>query len=155
MSADHAVDTVGLALARAVTGDHVGGGMLLVPLIEAGRKSCYALAGMLAETASHIARQEQAPGAFGIRVDNTVTGRPASVDVLPPDVRFASQFVTAWANRDQATAWPLFKALADQAEATGGPELVDGILQLFAMAVTTAKAVLAEERARRNPTPED
>ena len=137
------------ALARAVAGDEIEAGMLLAPLIAESRPSCYALAAMLAETASHIARREQTPGTFGITVENTVTGASGSVDVMPPDIRFAAQFVTAWANRDQDTAQAHFDALADEAEASDGPELVDGILQLFAMAVTTAKAVCAEERARR------
>jgi len=137
------------ALARAVAGDEIEAGMLLVPLIADSRSSCYALAGMLAETASHIARRERPGARFPLEVFNDATGRSASVDVLPPDVRFAAQFVTAWANRDQDTAQPLFDALADQAAATDGPELVDGILRLFAMAVVTAKTVCAEERARR------
>lgn len=152
MSADPselAPTIVGEALAHAVAGDTMTGGMLLVPLIEEGRRSCYALAGMLAETASHIARRDQAPGTFGITVDNTVTGLPGSVDVLPPDLRWAAQFVTAWANRDQDTTAALFTTLADQAEATDGAELVDGLLRLFSMAVTTAKEVCAEERAAR------
>lgn len=144
-----ASDTVAMALARAVAGDYEGGGMLLAPLIENGRASCYALAGMLAETASHIARRER-PGAwFTVDVVNEATGRTASVDVMAPDKRFAAQFVTAWANRDQNTALALFDSLVDQAEATDGPELVDGILRLYALAVVTAKAVCAEERARR------
>lgn len=148
---------VGDALALAVTGDQLSAGMLLVPLIEAGRRSSYALAGMLAETASHIARREQPPGtAFEIAVENLDTGLTASVDVMPRDVRWAAQFITAWANRDQDTAQSLFDALADEAEASGGPEFIDGLLQLFAMAVVTAKTVCAEERARRtNPNPED
>ncbi|MFM9590772.1 hypothetical protein ACKI16_29720 [Streptomyces scabiei] len=147
---------VGEALAHAVAGDTMTGGMLLVPLIEEGRRSCYALAGMLAETASHIARRDQASGTFGIVVDNLATGLPGSVDVLPPDLRWAAQFVTAWANRDQDTAAALFTTLADQAEATEGPELVDGLLRLFTMAAATAKEVCAEQRAHRtNPTEGD
>lgn len=150
MSADDiSPDAVARALARAVAGDKIGGGMLLVPFIENGRPSCYALAAQLAETASHIARRERPGGGFTVEVFNEATGRPASVDVMAPDVRFAAQFVTAWANRDQDTALALFNALVDHAEATDGPELVDGILRLFAMAVVTAKAVCAEERARR------
>lgn len=147
-------DIVSEALARAVIGDAIEGGMLLVPLISESRRSCYALAGMLAETASHIARRERRPGTgFVITVENVVTGAAGSVDVMPPAVAFAAQFITAWANRDQDTAQALFDALADQAVKTDGPELVDGVLELFAMAVTTAKAVRAEERAKRRTQP--
>lgn len=150
MSADQSPqEIVSEALARAVAGDEIEAGMLLVPLIADSRSSCYALAGMLAETASHIARRDRAGARFTIDVVNEATGRTASVDVMAPDIRFAAQFVTAWANRDQDTTVALFNALVDQAEATDGPELVDGILRLFALAVVTAKAVCAEERARR------
>lgn len=143
-------DVIRWALARAVAGDELGAGMLLAPLIEDGYCSSYALAVMLAETASHIARREQPAGTcLQIAVDNLATGLTASVEVLPPDVRWAAQFVTAWANRDQDTAQALFDALVEEASASDGPEFVDGLLQLFAMAVITAKAVCAEERARR------
>ncbi|UJV42930.1 hypothetical protein [Streptomyces sp. AMCC400023] len=144
---------VGEALAHAVAGDLEKGCMLLVPLIEEGRRSCYALAAMLAETASHIARRDQEPGtAFGITVEDTVTGEAASVDVMPPDLRWAAQFTTAWANRDRDTALALFETLAERSEAADGAELVDGLLQLFGMAVATSKEVCAEQRAHRtNP----
>lgn len=158
MSADRydlAPVVIGEALAHAVAGDLMTGGMLLVPLIEAGRRSCYTLAASLAETASHIARRDQTPGTFGITVEDTVTGKAASVDVMPPDIRWAAQFTTAWANRDQDTALALFEALAERSEAADGAELVDGLLQLFSMAVTTSKEVCAEQRAHRTNTEGD
>ncbi|MFE6551666.1 hypothetical protein ACFVHS_25145 [Streptomyces sp. NPDC057746] len=141
---------VGDALARAITGDWYGAGVLLVPLIGGGYGNAYGLAAMLAETASHIARRDQAEGEFfTMPVETVETGEPGSVDDLPPHVAFAAQFTTAWANRDQDTAEALFKALWERAGPSDGVELVDGLLFLFQMAVETSKAVTAEERAKR------
>ncbi|MET8609725.1 hypothetical protein [Streptomyces misionensis] len=140
---------VGEALARGVAGDLEGGVDLLAPLIAAGWGSAYALAAMLAEAASHIARRDQAPGTvFGMPVQNTVTGAWESAEVLPPHVRFAAQFTTAWANRDRAHAEALFTALYERS-APDGNELVDGFLMLFQMAVCTSEEVVAEEQAKR------
>ncbi|PWI16050.1 hypothetical protein DI272_19155 [Streptomyces sp. Act143] len=141
------------ALLRAAAGDHVDGGMLLAPLIEEGRASTYALAGMLAEAASHIARRDQRPGAmFGIQIDHVVTGEPGRPEDLPPDVAFAAQFTTAWANRDQDTAMALFNVLADGATGSeaGSDALIDGLLALFELAVITTRVVIAEQRNNPN-----
>ncbi|QNT94862.1 hypothetical protein HEP81_04589 [Streptomyces griseofuscus] len=140
---------VGDALAKGVAGDLEGGVDLLVLLIAGGWSSAYALAAMLAETASHIARRDQQPGTvFGMPVQNTETGEWASAEVLPPHVRFAAQFTTAWANRDRAHAEALFTALYERS-APDGSEMVDGLLMLFQMAVCTSEEVIAEERAKR------
>jgi hypothetical protein len=137
-----AAQITGDALARAVAGDVRGGGELLVPLIADGRRTAYGLAAMLAETASFLARREQQPGTFfGTTVEHVVTGEPLGIEELPPEVQFAAQFTTAWANRDNDIAMALFGALVNKAEASEGAELVDGILTLFRMAVATAQAV--------------
>lgn len=148
-----APDIVAAALAHAVAGDFDTGAELLVPLIADSARSAYALAGMLAETASHIARREQRPGTwFGIQVEHTITGEPDSLDGMPPEVMFAARFTTAWANRDQDTTAALFAALAEQTEASGSG-LVEGLLTLFEMAVITATTVSEEERAKRHNNP--
>ncbi|MEV6738627.1 hypothetical protein AB0N14_17530 [Streptomyces sp. NPDC051104] len=140
---------VGEALAMGVSGDLEGGVDLIVPLIAAGWGSAYALAAMLAETASHIARRDHEPGTvFGMPVQNTETGEWESAEVLPPHVRFAAQFTTAWANRDRAHAEAMFTALYEHS-APDGSDLVDGLLMLFQMAVCTSQEVVAEERAKR------
>ncbi|TFV33151.1 hypothetical protein E4K10_30185 [Streptomyces sp. T1317-0309] len=141
---------MGDALARAMTQDWHGAGELLVPLIGVGYGNAYGLAAMLAETASFIARRDQADGTFfAMPVEDINTGEEVSVDDLPPHVAFAAQFTTAWANRDHDTAEALFRALWEQASPPDGVELVDGLLFLFRMAVETSKAVTAEERAKR------
>lgn len=141
---------VGDALERAMAGDWHGAGALLVPLIGGGYGNAYALAAMLAETASHTGRRDRAEGEFfTMPVENIETGEPGSVDDLPPHVAFAAQFTTAWANRNQDTAEALFEALWERAGLSGGVELVDGLLFLFQMAVETSKAVTAEEQAKR------
>ncbi|GLX54466.1 hypothetical protein Shyhy01_74150 [Streptomyces hygroscopicus subsp. hygroscopicus] len=139
---------VGEALAMGVRGDLESGVDLIVPLIAADWGSAYALACMLAEAASYIARRDQEPGTvFGMPVQNTETGEWASADVLPPHLRFAGQFTTAWANRDRAHAEAMFTALYERSP--GGSELVDGLLMLFQMAVCTSEKVVAEEWAKR------
>ncbi|MFD9903874.1 hypothetical protein [Streptomyces sp. NPDC059063] len=136
---------VGEALAHAAAGDPSGGAELLIPLIEAGPVSTYALAGMLAEAACYIARRDYPGAFFGLGADNKRTRQPASVDDFKPSVVSAARFVAAWANRDQDTATALFLTLYD------GPEddFIDALTALFEMAVATAAAVQAEERRAR------
>nr|WTB35224.1 hypothetical protein OG781_42345 [Streptomyces sp. NBC_00830] len=137
-----AAQITGEALARAVAGDVQGGAELLVPLIADGPRTAYGLAAMLAETASFLARREQQPGTFfATTVEHAVTGEPGGIEELPPEIQFAAQFTTAWANRDQDTAIALFGALVNKAEASEVAELVDGLMALFQMAVATAPAV--------------
>lgn len=124
-----------------------GGAELLGPLIADGGRTAYALAAMLAETASIIARREQQPDTFFVTiVENAVTGESGSIEELPPDIQFASQFTTAWANRDQDTAIALFVALVKKSEPSEGAELVDGLLALFQTAVATAQAACTQGR---------
>lgn len=147
---DH-VRIIGEALAYGVTGDEDHGVRLLQPLVDAGRLSTYALLGSLAETSAFTALQNQRPGEmFGLPVENTVTGQPASVDVLPAPLRFAGQFVTAWANRDQDTALALFNALADRCERTGSTDLGDAIGLVYGMAVATSTEVIRARREARS-----
>lgn len=147
MAHPQAVQITGDALARAVAGDVRGGAELLVPLIADGSRTAFGLAAMLAETASFVARREQPSGTFlGTTVEHVVTGEPLGIEELPPEVQFAAQFTTAWANRDNDTAMALFGALVNKAEASDGAELVDGLLTLFRMAVATAQAVCAQGR---------
>ena len=149
---NEAVETVHAAITRGVEGDVPGGAELLLPLMTSGLGTLYALMAMLAETASHIARRDQVPGCFGIAVDNPVTGESGSIDVFPPEIRFAAQFVTAWANRDHDTAEAHFKALVHGA-GRDGEELVDASCALFQMAVVTATELVREQRAARGDEP--
>lgn len=154
MTDQEAVETVNAALARSVDGDLQGGAALLVPLISHSAGSAYALAVMLAEQASFIARREgRRPGSFALAVDNVETGEEGSVDDLPTGVAFAARFVTAWSNRDHDTAEALFTGLVNTSDPEGA-QLVDGLIALFQMAVATATAVVSEARAARNNLPE-
>ncbi|WP_030672280.1 hypothetical protein [Streptomyces sp. NRRL B-1347] len=144
------------ALICGVAGDLKGGAIMLNPLIEEGPRPAFALAAMLAEAASYIARRDNPGTHFGMRVEHVLTHEPGSVDDFSPDIKFAAQFVTAWANGDEDTAAALFIALVKQSGLGDGTALVDGLFSLFRMAVATATAVHHEERAARageDPTP--
>lgn len=127
------------ALTRAINGDGHGGGMLLVPLIEESRFSCFALCVMLATAAR--AGMGAVPGHSMVilQVEDVETGEPTPVEDMPDDVVFAAHFTAAWANEDRATAQALFDALAaDLDTETGMCRLVDGVLALYGMAIATS-----------------
>lgn len=144
---------IGEAVAHGVAGDQERGLLMLQPLVDAGPRSTYALLAGLAETAAFTALRDQRPGeVFGLPVENTLTGQAASVDVLPPPIRFAAQFTTAWANRDRDTALALFTAFAFESDDAGTPDLGDAIGVLYAMAVTTSTEVVRQAREERDRT---
>ena len=143
-------NVIGEAIAHGVAGDLERGAALLQPLVDAGRVSTFALLGALAEAAAFTALQNQRPNTtFGLPVTNIVTGQEASADDLPPPLRFAAQFVTAWANRDRDTALALFNVLADHVEDTGSPDLGNAIGLVYSMAVATSTEVVREARSKR------
>ncbi|MFF0092767.1 hypothetical protein ACFYSF_22780 [Streptomyces canus] len=138
------------ALLRAINGDGHGGGMLLVPLIEESRFSCFALCAMLATAAK--AGMDHLDTASGLsmvvlQVEDVETGESASVDDLPPDVVFAARFTAAWVNEDRETAQALFDALAADTDTDAGMcRLIDGVLALYGMAIATTRALVQAER---------
>lgn len=138
MTAEKVLDLTERAITLGVSGDLTAAGQELAPVIADSYGATYALAAMLAETASQIARRDQT-GPF---LDG------GSAEDMPPDVAFAAQFTAAWANRDHDTCEDLFRALIKRSE-PDGPDLVDGLLQLFSMAVATSTAVAEEQRAQR------
>jgi hypothetical protein len=98
--------------------------------------------------ASKEARETNEPGTlFGI--DPEGPDGPGSVDVLPPPVRFALRFITAWANRDQDTAYALFWAIAEPSDRDGTTALGDCITAVYAMTVPVAGQIVAEQRRRK------
>jgi hypothetical protein len=132
------------ALTHGVAGDHDTAMSLLLPVLKRNPRSMYATVCSLAESASFDARQHQQPGEyFGIQVDDLHTGEEGSVNVLPPGIRFAAQFVTAWANRDHDTADALYKTLHRQ----GPDEFVVGVRALYDMAVVSLRAFCERKRA--------
>ncbi|MEU2487106.1 hypothetical protein ABZ593_21165 [Streptomyces sp. NPDC012617] len=140
--------TVLEALAYGVAGDAQRGLDTLQPIVDAGPDSTYALLGALAEVATQDARDNNAPGTvFGIDLQD-VDGF-ADIDVLPPPVRFAARFLTAWANRDQDTAIALFRAIAEPSNSDNTDALGDCITAVYAMTVPVAQGVVEEQRRRR------
>lgn len=134
LTTNEAVETVSAALAQAAGGDVDGGAELLMPFLTSGVGTQYALACMLAETASHIARRDGVPGVS------------SPVEDMSPEKAFAYRFINAWANRDHASAETQFTAL--YLLSTGdGEQLRDGLMAVFHMAVATCVEMLAEERA--------
>jgi hypothetical protein len=141
---------IGEALAYGVTGDQERGLSLLQPLVDAGPLSTYALLSALAEAAAFTALQNRRPGqTFTLPVVHEVTGQAASGDVLPPALRFAAQFVTTWANRDQAAARALFNVFAHDSDRHGTPDLAQAISLVYGMAVMTSIDVVKETRRKR------
>lgn len=143
------------ALAHGVAGRPDKGLRLLQPLVDAGPRSTYALLGALAETAARPAQDLNGPGTrFGIAVDGP-DGRPGSTDDLPPALRFATRFITAWGNRDQDTAIALFSVVAEHAETHRTDDLADAIRTVYEIAVVSAQAIVAERRRQRAEAEED
>ncbi|MGV2914606.1 hypothetical protein [Streptomyces alfalfae] len=145
--------TIGEAIAYGVAGDQEHGLALLQPLVDAGPRSTYALLGALAETAAFTVLNNRRPDEFfTIPVVNEATGQTASVDDLPAPLRFAAQFVTAWANRDRDTARALFTVFAHESDRRGTPDLAHAIGFLYGMAVSTATEVVLKARRKRGDT---
>ncbi|WNI31474.1 hypothetical protein [Streptomyces sp. ITFR-6] len=138
------------ALALGVTGDHQGGLDALQPLVDAGPASTFALLASLAETASKEAREANGPDTFY----GTVVGPDGEGDIgmLPPPIRFAARFITAWANRDRDTAHALFWAVVEPSDRNGTSDLSDAITAVYGMAVAAAEHLVLEQRRKREGT---
>ncbi|MGC4947773.1 hypothetical protein ACLQ2N_16450 [Streptomyces sp. DT224] len=139
------------ALSYGIAGDHDHALGLLQPIVDTGPASTYALLGALAEIASKEARDTHQPGTrFGIETEGP--DGATDIDVLPPPVRFAARFTTAWANRDRDMALALFHAVAEPADRDGTDELADCITALYGMAVAVAEQTVLEHRRTRRGT---
>lgn len=132
------------ALTHGCAGDDDTAWKLLDPIVRRSNQAMYATFCAIAEAAAFDALQNQKPGEhFGIEVENTETGEPGSIDAFPPGVRFASQFLTARANRDEDTADALYMALYN-----GSPDdLGVGLRALYDMAVVSLRAYVERKRA--------
>ncbi|MGW6456303.1 hypothetical protein ACWF94_10315 [Streptomyces sp. NPDC055078] len=140
------------ALAHGVVGDVQRGLETLQPIVDAGPRSTYALLGSLAETASKEVREANGPGIFyGLELEGP--DGPVNIDVLPPPVQFAAQFIAAWANRDQDAAYALFWAVAEPSDRDGTSALADCITAVYAMAVPVAEHAARQQRGRREEGP--
>ncbi|MFD3608995.1 hypothetical protein ACFWXA_13140 [Streptomyces atroolivaceus] len=135
------------ALSHAIAGNPQRGLELIQPIVDAGPRSTYALLGALAETASKDVRDANGPGTlYGLDVQSP--DGPADVDLLPPHLKFAARFVTAWANRDQDTAAALFWAVAERSDRSA-EDLADAITAVFAMAAAVAEYEVIKQRRNR------
>lgn len=130
------------ALAHGVAGDNDTAWKLLQPIVRRSEPAMYATICALAESAAFDSIQQHGPGDFVIEVEDIVTGAEGSVAVLPTGVRFAVQFVTAWANRQQDTAEALYLALYKS-----DPEaLADGVRAIYEMAVVSLRGFVERKR---------
>lgn len=142
-------DTIMLALAHGVTGDTDAGLTLLEPLAQRGPVHAAGICAALAETLSAEARANQTPGhSFGFLVATT-DGQPADANDLPPGVRFAAQFSTAWANGQCDTAYSLFDALIDGQTDEQMQALGEGISTLYEMASASLREVVDRKRTEK------
>lgn len=132
-------NTIMEALAYGITGDTARGLELLRPIIYRGPAATVGLCAALAESASMTARQRLPEGGFFGLLVATTDGTAASVDDLPPGIRFAAQFANAWANGDRATAHALFDALVVEQTDEEAEALAVGIRALFDMATVTLR----------------
>jgi hypothetical protein len=130
------------ALAHGVSGDDETAWKLIRPIVRRDDTAMYATICALAESAAFDSIQQHGAGDFVIEVEDIVTGVEGSVAVLPPGVRFAVQFVTAWANRDQDTAEALYLALYK----SDPDELGVGLRALYEMAVVSLRGFVERKR---------
>lgn len=136
------------ALAHGITGDDNTAMAMIRPIVRRSDAAMYATFCSLAESASFDARQQPAPGEhFVLEVEDIETGAEGSVDVLPPGVRFAAQFVTAWANRDRETAEALYVAMYQSSP----EDLGVGLRAIYEMAVVSLRAMVERRRAGETP----
>jgi hypothetical protein len=143
-------DTIMTALAHGVTGDTEAGLTLLEPIAQRGPVHAAGICAALAETLSTEARAHQEPGTFFGFLVATTDGQPADANDLPPGIRFAVQFSTAWANGERDTAYSLFDALTDGQTDEQMQALGDGIGALFEMASVSLREVVDRKRAEKS-----
>ncbi|MER6534352.1 hypothetical protein ABT215_11175 [Streptomyces sp900105755] len=131
------------ALTHGVAGDDDTAWDLLAPIAQRSNHAMYAVFCTIAEAAAFDAIQQQGAGNFVIEVEDVETGAEGSVDELPPGVRFATQFLTARANRDEDTAHALYLALHQN----NPDELGIGLRALYEMAVVSLRSFIERKRA--------
>lgn len=132
-------ETIMAAVAHGMTGKPDLGLSLLGTFLKDGPTTtvsmCAALASMVA-----VATEKQNPGAHGpfglLALHN---GVPTDASAMPPGLRFAAQFTTAWMNDERQTAYALFKALLGDETDEDARNLAQGVFALYDMAVISAQ----------------
>jgi hypothetical protein len=130
------------ALTHGVAGDDDTAWKLLRPIVRRSEQAMFAVVCTIAEAAAFDAIQQNGAGNFVLEVEDVETGAEGSANELPPGIRFATQFVTAWANRDQDTAEALYVALAK----SDPEELAVGLRTLYEMAVVSLRGFVERKR---------
>lgn len=130
------------ALTHGVAGDDDTAWNLLGPIVRRSNAAMFAVFCTIAEAAAFDSIQQHGAGNFVLEVEE-IDGVESSADVLPPGVRFAAQFMTAWANRDQDTAEALYLGLYG----TDPEELAVGLRALYEIAVVSLRAFCERKRA--------
>ncbi|MEV8354653.1 hypothetical protein ACFVTT_35420 [Streptomyces niveus] len=134
---DDPAENIMAALAHGMTGHPEKAAPLLEPFIVGGPVTAVGLCAALAETsARHTRKALPAGGTFGLLVLDA-TGKTGDIGALPPGIRFAAQFSTAWANGERDTAYALFHALVQPGDEQAAEALADGVRALFDMAVVS------------------
>ncbi|MFE5871613.1 hypothetical protein ACFQ6V_23615 [Streptomyces roseifaciens] len=141
---DHTQDgeRIMTALARGIRGNHQAAMDLLMPIIERGPQATCCMLAALADAASFDAHQQKPPGThFGLAALHT-DGTPANIADTDPGPRFATRFITAWANGDSATAYALYDAMLNDGMQTMSDDLAIGIRTVYEMAVVSLRDML-------------
>ncbi|WP_019548542.1 hypothetical protein [Streptomyces sulphureus] len=125
------------AVSYGVLGRHDTAMGMLQPHVDAGPASTYGMLCVLANLAQNDGGDPNNPVMIHVEGPD---GRPASVDELPPSLRFATRFVAACANKDHETSCALFAVLAEHADTNQTPDLAEAITVVYDMAVATTAA---------------
>ncbi|MCX5112183.1 hypothetical protein OOK13_40390 [Streptomyces sp. NBC_00378] len=135
---DDPSETIMAALAHGMTGHPEKAAPLFEPFVKGGPTTTVGLCAALAEMSAFGPRKALSKGdTFGLLVLDAHTGQRGDINSLPPGIRFAAQFSTAWGNGEQDTAYALFRALVEPADEQAAEALADGIRALFDMAVVS------------------
>jgi hypothetical protein len=132
-------ETIMAALAHGMTGDPQAGVKLLKPFFDTPRQ-LVSLCAALAESAIMPARREN-PDADGFALLAFKDGTFSDTREMPVGERFAAQFISAWANGEQQTAYALFNALRGGDSEQDAEHVADGVLALYAMSVASMRAL--------------
>jgi len=141
-------ETIMAALAHGMNGQPEKAMPLFRPFIEGGAVTTVGLCAALAEM-SAIGPRRDLPkgGTFRLLVLDADTGEHGDINTLPPGIRFAAQFSTAWGNDDRDTAYALFEALVSPGTEAAAEASADGIRALFDMAVVSLNELTGRRTA--------
>lgn len=138
-------ETIMAAVAHGMTGNPQAGLTMLQPFFLQGPPAMVSLCGALAELVAMEARHQH-PDADGFGLLALQDGRPADSRELPAGERFAAQFTAAWLNRDQETAYALFRAVHEGGRDEDAEALANGVWALYETAVAAMRKFTSRNR---------